>query len=83
MADDARSHHQIEPREDDDPPSDVPEAAGLPFTVVGPFEVWWLGFYGPVENYTDPDEYWTRKAYSWWGWCAAGKITERKNSSDE
>jgi len=64
-----QSHRQVEPQKDLPPPSDIPESAGLPFTAYDPrFEAWWLAFYGPVDNYTDPDEYWCRKAFAWWGW---------------
>lgn len=45
------------------------------------FERWWLGFYGPPENYVyehEPEymtddamnEYYIRKTFAWHGWSA-------------
>ena len=64
-------HRRTVPGEELPPPSDVPEAAGLPFDAPDAgFECWWLAFYGAVDCYADVDEYWTRKAFAWWGWKA-------------
>ena len=37
------------------------------------FEDWWERFYGAVDQYLDPEEYWIRKAFAWYGWEAAKK----------
>ncbi len=48
------------------------------------FEAWWLRYYGRPEEYvidddSDEDSYWCRKAFAWHGWNAAkGTPNERK-----
>ena len=34
------------------------------------FEQWWCEFYGLASEYSDPDEYYTRKAFAYFGWLA-------------
>lgn len=47
-----------------------PINAGDPFTADDAFERWWRAFYGEPEDYADPEDYWVRKAFAWWGWEA-------------
>lgn len=47
------------------------------------FEQWWTEFYGDVDDYEDPTEFYTRKAFAWFGWVKRNDIAieERKNAT--
>lgn len=51
--------------------------------VASDFEEWWLGDYGPPENYSsdwdEEDEYWIRKGFALRGWKAGHLAGFMKN----